>query len=339
RPQDPRKIITPASFAVAPELVGIPLASGWRRAAAMLVALLAVALLANAGGVFFGMAGAIVLFRASARPAERALRRWMRAALRLGAAFVLFVTVVSAWGFWEGEEPDEAQAEAAGEATGIALSGLGLGPREMIALSSDAVALGSARTAEEAQAAADRLAARLKASGVPEERLAEIREELRSADAEENTHVVRALRQAFGVTADARPSPSADSLARVYVAALDAGDSAAAAGLRERLGEELAADEIAALRRRIARLEKSRDALEDELEELRERSAFRQAFGVVVDELGLGIGWMGLYFTALTALWRGQTLGKRLLGIRVIRLDGAPIGWWLALERFGGYTA
>src|SRR5690606_30130986 len=120
-----------------------------------------------------------------------------------GAAFVLFVTVVAAWGFWEGEEPDEAQA------------------------------------------AADRLAARLKASGVPEERLAEIRDELRAADAGRDAHVVRALRQAFGVTAEAPPAPAADSLARAYVAALDAGDSAVAAGLRERLGEEIAADEVA----------------------------------------------------------------------------------------------
>lgn len=341
-PQDPRRIITPASFAVAPELVGLPLASAWRRAAAMLVDLFAVALLTNAGSVFFGIVGAIVLLRASARPAERGLRRWMRGALRLGGALVLFVVIVSAWGFWKGDgrEPDGERAEAAGEAAGIALSELGLGPREMIALSSDALALGRARTEEEAQAAADRFAARLKASGIPEERLAEIRDELRIADEGSNAHVVRALRQAFGA-ADAAdpPAPTADSLARAYVTALDAGDSAAIADLRTRLGEELSADEVAALRRQIARLRQSRNALEEELKELHERSAFRQAFGVVVDEIGLGIGWLGLYFTALTALWRGQTVGKWLLRIRVIRLDGKPMGWWLALERFGGYTA
>jgi len=340
-PQDPRKIITPTSFAVAPELVGLPLASAWRRATAMLVDLVAVALLSNAGGVFFGIVAAIVLFRASARPVEQGLRRWMRGALRLGGALILFVAIVSGWGFWEGdEEPDEVQAELSGEAVGIALSGLGLGPREMIAITSDAMALGTAKTPEEAQAAADRFAARLKASGVPEERLAEIREDLRIAEEDTNAHVVRALRQALGVAAaEEPPAPTTDSLARAYVTALDAGDSAAIADLRKRLGEELSADEVAALRRQIERLRKSNAALENELEELRERSAFRQLFALVVDEVGLSIGWMGLYFTALTALWRGQTVGKRLLGIRVIRLDGKPMGWWLALERFGGYTA
>jgi len=342
-PQDPRKTITPTSFAVAPELVGLPLASPWRRAAAMLLDLLAVALLSNAGGVFFGIVAAIVLFRASARPAERGLRRWMRGTLRLGGAFVLFVAIVSGWGFWEKDDGRESRpggrVEGDSGGAGIALAGLGLRTREMIALSSDAVALGTAKTDEEAQAAADRMAARLKAS-VPEDRLAEIRDELRIADEGQDPRVIRALRQALGVAmAEAPAAPTADSLARAYVAALDAGDSAAVADVRKRLGEELSADEVAALRRQMARLRESRMALENEIAELRERSPLRQALAVVLDEVGLSVGWLGLYFTALTALWRGQTLGKRLLGIRVIRLDGKPMGWWLALERFGGYTA
>ena len=36
---------------------------------------------------------------------------------------------------------------------------------------------------------------------------------------------------------------------------------------------------------------------------------------------------------------RGQTIGKRLLGVRVVRLDGQPITWWSACERSGGYVA
>jgi uncharacterized RDD family membrane protein YckC len=37
--------------------------------------------------------------------------------------------------------------------------------------------------------------------------------------------------------------------------------------------------------------------------------------------------------------WKGQTVGKRLMGIRVLRLDGGSINWWLAFERSGGYAA
>ncbi|HEV2132119.1 MAG TPA: RDD family protein, partial [Longimicrobiaceae bacterium] len=54
---------------------------------------------------------------------------------------------------------------------------------------------------------------------------------------------------------------------------------------------------------------------------------------------GTSFGWSTLYFTLFLAVWRGQTPGKRLLGIRVVRLNGKPITWWAAFERFGGYAA
>jgi hypothetical protein len=75
------------------------------------------------------------------------------------------------------------------------------------------------------------------------------------------------------------------------------------------------------------------------------RAAERREVGVLAwmrqlaDDIGLGFGWSGLYFTAFLALWRGQTPGKRLFGMRVVRLDGREMTWWCAFERFGGYAA
>jgi len=48
-------------------------------------------------------------------------------------------------------------------------------------------------------------------------------------------------------------------------------------------------------------------------------------------------GVMALYFGLLTARRRGQTLGKRLFGIRVARLDGHRLSLAESLERFVGY--
>ena len=48
-------------------------------------------------------------------------------------------------------------------------------------------------------------------------------------------------------------------------------------------------------------------------------------------------GVMGLYFGLLTAGKRGQTLGKRLLGIRVARLDGHRLSLLESIDRFVGY--
>ena len=54
---------------------------------------------------------------------------------------------------------------------------------------------------------------------------------------------------------------------------------------------------------------------------------------------GLTFGWAGVYFTLLTAWLRGRTLGKFLMGTRVVRLDGRAITPMDAFVRNGGYTA
>lgn len=45
-----------------------------------------------------------------------------------------------------------------------------------------------------------------------------------------------------------------------------------------------------------------------------------------------------LYFGFFTWYWQGQTPGKRLLRIRVVKLNGRKITLWDAIQRSGGYT-
>ncbi|WP_286235495.1 RDD family protein [Thalassotalea sediminis] len=59
----------------------------------------------------------------------------------------------------------------------------------------------------------------------------------------------------------------------------------------------------------------------------------------VIKDLGLSFGWAALYFSVLTAIWHGQTPGKRLLNIRVVQLDGTPLSVWDSFGRYGGYGA
>ncbi len=54
--------------------------------------------------------------------------------------------------------------------------------------------------------------------------------------------------------------------------------------------------------------------------------------------LGVAVVFLGVvlpfaYFVLLEAFWNGQTLGKRLIGIRVLRDDGAPVGFFAVLAR------
>lgn len=76
----------------------------------------------------------------------------------------------------------------------------------------------------------------------------------------------------------------------------------------------------------------------DEEEESDTRSVMAWIKGFMSD-MGLGFGWAAFYFTVFTAKFDGQTLGKKLLGIRVIQLDGAKISIWGAFGRYGGYAA
>ena len=97
--------------------------------------------------------------------------------------------------------------------------------------------------------------------------------------------------------------------------------------------------QLASLQQRSTRLENERNRLRADLARARERRGLRSLIGGLFDDLGLGFGWAAVYFTGFLAMMRGQTPGKRLLGIRVIRLDGKPLGWWMSFERFGGYAA
>jgi uncharacterized RDD family membrane protein YckC len=60
--------------------------------------------------------------------------------------------------------------------------------------------------------------------------------------------------------------------------------------------------------------------------------------GIMAD-LGLGLGWAALYFSVFTAWWRGQTIGKKIVGIEVVKLDGNYPSLWESFGRYGGYGA
>lgn len=57
---------------------------------------------------------------------------------------------------------------------------------------------------------------------------------------------------------------------------------------------------------------------------------FAQLYGVLV-LLTFALAWS--YFILLEWLWQGQTIGKRMYGLRVIRDDGAPAGFVAVLIR------
>ncbi len=82
-------------------------------------------------------------------------------------------------------------------------------------------------------------------------------------------------------------------------------------------------------------------ALEAQLREARRQRplTWRQQWDRLWDDLASGLGWAIVYFSLLPAWWGGQTVGKKLFGLRVVELTGKPMTVMRCLKRYGGYAA
>ena len=334
--QDPREIVTPDAFSVSPDLLGLPLAHPWRRAAAILIDLALIGLLANAKGFLLALAAGGFLFWLAFRGRKAGLGSTMaRTAIGCGGALAMFAAVLAIWGslfmdrdtvLFEAEGRD-------GEAVPVTLGS-----------ASDLLTVFGTEDTVAAEEAAARLVRGLEAEGVAPE---DIRAAL--GDIGEEAAVTRAIGRALGAlepaAAQETPDLDVDSLLAAYRSARSAGDSAAEQRTALLLGRILARADLEAAEREIGGLETRNEGLEAELDQKEQELETERNRGIIqtivrfLDELGLGIGWSGLYFTFLTAFLRGRTPGKRVLGIRVVRLDGNPLTYWVAFERFGGYAA
>lgn len=288
---DPRDVITPDAFQVQAALYGLPLAAPWRRLAAVAVDGLAVALIAQAGGLLLAVAVAVVFFgwwRGRQRGGS-VVSRGLRAAVGLLGAMVLFAAALSVLPpLWQRLTTDGSEVRVPGTLQG----------REAVAAG---VAIAALHACDDAACRAERLGA---LSGV----LAE------------TTLAVDERRDILDELADAVAADATEAAAlKASVAAppgIDGADDAGGVPPVSLPAAPVPAAPVPAVTFSILAL-------------------LRQ----FADDIGFSVGWGAVYFTLLTVLWDGQTLGKRWFGIRVISLRGVPIGYWDAFERYGGYAA
>jgi hypothetical protein len=334
---DPRTIITPDAFQVAPELLGLSLARPWRRAAAILVDLTLVAILANAQAVFFAFAFGVFVFWLAVKRRQKGdppscARRAARGGLGCMGATTLTVVVLVTW-FSATTDPDAPLLTSVG--VPVSLNNL-----------RDIATVASGGDSAEVALAARRVMERLLAEGAEPE---DIRREV--AELADLSPVARAVAEDMiaGIEPNEQPATAEpldlDALLTEYAAARSVGDSVEMDRLGPVLGSELATEELAARDEQIAELNSSNREFESQvtqgqiaLEAEQNKGILNKVIGLL-DELGLGLGWSGLYFTFFLGFWRGRTPGKWLLRIRVVRLDGRPLGYWVSFERFGGYAA
>jgi hypothetical protein len=338
-------VITPDAFSVHPSLVGRPLARPARRLAAMVLDLLIVSILVKSGGAtLLGLAAAWFAFRAAGRltgTATRPVGRMVRFSVRACGAVILFIVAINVWGKGAGAVRDILRNRVHVMSVGAAGAGdsLRVSGQDAIGISTQVVALQRTHDEAEARRLVGELAAGFRRTGMEDDQVGETLNDLYDDESEERQAWLGGIVQSTLAPPAAKPaSASPDSLARAYAAAVQAGDTAAAAALRPQVASALARDSLDYLRGEVREARSDQRAVAARLEKLENRGMLASLLHFLED-LGIGFGWTGLYFTAFVGLWKGQTPAKRLLGLRVVRLDGRPMTWWSAFERFGGYAA
>ncbi|MDX1546331.1 MAG: RDD family protein [Rhodothermales bacterium] len=312
---DPRRHVTPEAFRIDPAVLGLPLATPKRRALALLIDLGLAAVLAQLGGVLVGFAVAIVFFRIATRRVDgNPLRRAARIGFSVAGSVLIFATALIL--VEVGRDPDDGEAPFSGLGAQYWAPGASMDYAEFAAATGDV----DADSAEVMEAVVELM----EDLDLPGEVLAAL-----EAEAEPDT-----LSAEERAAAAARVRAYADAYARADSAALDS--------LGEAAATVVAAPRIRRLRRQIRTQEARLETLEEDNERLAEEAAHPGLLRIakaLADDVGITVGWVGLYFTLFLVLWDGRTPAKRLLGLRVVRLDGQPLTLWVAFERFGGYAA
>lgn len=337
--RDPRDVITPDAFRLEPSLLGTPLGRPSRRLAAIVIDLIVVgilsAIMSGFGALVWGAIALFLLFMAFRRPSADATRLKARA-LRFSTGclgfFILVVVVLGAIVTASSRGPGGetgVMSEQTREDLGSALRAVGGG-----------IALLTAEDTATARRAAVLLLETAASRGVgPEEMQAALEEfdlEGQPWAKWSDTVKVRALRQIQASIDASMISAAADTSTSI-------GDGLADSIVPAPLSAA-ALDSIQRLATALEQARDQRDASRDERSELEQRLREReQSIGAVLadiwDEIASGFGLWTIYFTLVVTLTQGRTIGKRVLRLRVVRLDGQPLTWWSSFERAGGYAA
>lgn len=339
---DPRSIITSEAFGVSPGLLGFPLATPGKRLAAILVDLAIIGLITLATknfGMIIGVLMAFLFIREGFKRTQvtgSVFGRAMRFSVGCLGVFVGILTIViwAALGIGGGGNREisptgSVDVNIAGVPVELPESG-SLRLFDAIAGLTDAGTFSTASDAQTAGSAAQRLARVGYDANLTTEQIRDLLDGLVPEDAPwagESDAVIEEALQAVRPDTISAPTP----------ASAQSGDTVVTA-----LADPIVADSVRKLKISIESLRETNEAQQKALGELEQARGGRSVFGWLrnfVDELGFGFGWASLYFTVILSWWKGQTVGKRLMKIRVVRLDGEPVTWWTAFERAGGYAA
>ncbi|MCE9790429.1 RDD family protein [Shewanella indica] len=311
--KDPRSIVTPAAFSVAPELLYTPLAKPWKRALAFMIDGLLVAILAEQAGPLFVLLMCLLAYYIH-NHANR-ISTWAKGLLYLFMAAVLLWSAVP-----QMIKVNGLQQSRDNEIQGQTL--LTLTPQLLRLSLCENKACAQHEAGLLVHAAAEAGLSRTQAETMLQGALDDL--PLASADI-------------AAINADLMPQLA--SMKHESVAALNAQTNAQTDAKNDVKTDVKNNAKIDTQTKPVSAEDDSRpEAEEDEQEEETQYSLLAWAKGMLND-LGFGFGWAAFYFTLFTAWFDGQTLGKKIMRVRVIALGGGKLSLWDAFGRYGGYGA
>ncbi|GAC14865.1 RDD family protein [Aliiglaciecola lipolytica] len=298
--QETRDVITPYAFEVSPDLFGTPLASPIRRALALSIDLILVAILSGVTGNALAIFIAILLWVTSRRlkrekrlPSVIYLVRIIAGVLIVGGFFGLFRNDTPIWMAQQNE-----QSVSAGDAV------------DVVVFTGTYAALISVIDKQiEKGDCADKEACWSEIGNDFVEDLVE----LPLSKDEKLEMLEEFLKQSFVELGDQEHTLLKESLLTKFATMQKEFDIQAA-------------------------------EQEQEIQSTPKQKSFHdysivKFFKGIAADLGLGFGWAAVYFTGTMVLLHGQTIGKKIVRIKVIKLDGSSLNVWESFGRYGGYGA
>ncbi len=299
--KDPRSIVTPAAFSVAPELLYTPLAKPWKRALAITIDGLLIAVLAEQAGPLFVLLVCLLAYYIH-NHANR-ISTWAKGLLYLFMAVVLLWSAV----------PEMIKVNGLQERRDNEIQG-----QTLLTLTPQLLRLSLCEDKACAQHEAGLLV-----NAAAEAGLSRTQVETMLQGALDDLPLAAA--DIAAINADLLPQLA--SMKTESVATLNAQTNVQANAKTDAQAKPAPTEDDSRL-----------EAEEDEQEEEAQYSLLAWAKGMLND-LGLGFGWAAFYFTLFTAWFDGQTLGKKIMRVRVIALGGGKLSLWDAFGRYGGYGA
>ena len=311
-----RDVVTPYEFGVADDIIGTRLARPFRRGFALLIDLFLVAMLTHLPSIILAALGVIFFWRAGKTNNTPARFSWLRKILKGISAILLFGILVAV--IDSVNEDDDLQNN-----DGSILKGV-----QFLEIASVVMRM----PAETEQLAGDIEQQRCQAIDCWQEYLTEISDDIGHipmppdvvdelttklepimsetlGDTERET-LLQSFRQSLNITTDEFNEESASNKPELDT------DTAS-------IAEDAPLTEVTSA---IPVHESGTPSL----------LAWVQG---ILEDLGIGFGWAALYFTAVTFWMKGQTPGKWLLRLKVIKLDGTTMTLWQSFGRYGGYGA